>query len=326
MSDDRIRAAISILSKQDSSPLREQGRKLANESSVKNFRNTMKSISRETKPSRTGSNKVDNALDDATNFLVKKHLNSDDEKLGKKSGKGQGEQAENLSPGKTRSAKLGNHASTHERASVQKQKGALARHQGSPEQNQLKSTKREAPAAASDSAKAAGSGIHASKEHDALVAHKEKQHHGEHLDSQGLAYLLQSHQMNMPEGLKAQPVEATAGASPAPSASLDDLGQEIASRILVSSPKSAGDTQVRIQVRNSILPMTEIQISRSAGQLVVAFVSGNKDTENYLSRNLDKIQKSLKSKLAGESVRVLCFPKMMNVRKTKVDLGIGIYL
>ena len=62
--------------------------------------------------------------------------------------------------------------------------------------------------------------------------------------------------------------------------SLDALCREIADRVLVSSPQnSSAPGEVLLLIHNSVLPHTEVHISRQAGELCVSLVTGS--TESY---------------------------------------------
>lgn len=85
----------------------------------------------------------------------------------------------------------------------------------------------------------------------------------------------------------------------------DHIVQEVANRILVSSPEdAAGHQEVRIQLKASILPGTEVRVFRDAGSLQVQFVTSVQDSQLFVTQRQTEIQSALSHRLAGETVRV----------------------
>ena len=103
-----------------------------------------------------------------------------------------------------------------------------------------------------------------------------------------------------------QSVSPTAEAAPAPPADLGKIVGEIANRILVSSPSDnpAGMQEIRIQLKDSVLPNTEVRIYRHAGSLQVEFLTGSKDSQMFIEQRQPDIQKVLGERLSNETVNV----------------------
>ena len=103
-----------------------------------------------------------------------------------------------------------------------------------------------------------------------------------------------------------QSASPTAEAAPAPPADLGKIVGEIANRILVSSPSDnpAGTQEIRIQLKESVLPNTEVRIYRHAGSLQVEFLTGSKDSQMFIEQRQPDIQKILGERLSNETVNV----------------------
>ena len=101
----------------------------------------------------------------------------------------------------------------------------------------------------------------------------------------------------------APPVAET---TPAPFADLSKIVNEIADRILVSSPADnpTGAQEIRIHLKESVLSDTEVRIYRHAGSLQVEFLSGSKDSQMFIAQKQPDIQKILGERLANETVNV----------------------
>ena len=97
-----------------------------------------------------------------------------------------------------------------------------------------------------------------------------------------------------------------AEAAPAPPADLNKVIGEIADRILVSSAADnpAGMQEIRIHLKESVLPKTEVRIYRHAGSLQVEFVTNSKDSQMFIEQRQANIQKVLGDRLTDESVNV----------------------
>ncbi|MEO1525002.1 MAG: type III secretion HpaP family protein [Planctomycetota bacterium] len=89
------------------------------------------------------------------------------------------------------------------------------------------------------------------------------------------------------------------------SGELDDVAQivgQIADRILVAEP-SAGDREVRIVLKDSVLPATEIRLSQAEGKLQLQFVTDSPVAQSILQNNHDALQTRLQG-ITGKSVAV----------------------
>ena len=105
------------------------------------------------------------------------------------------------------------------------------------------------------------------------------------------------------------PLQSTAPiekAAPTPPADLNKIVGEIAERILVSSPADnpSGVQEIRIHLKESVLPNTEVRIYRNAGSLQIEFVTNSKDSQMFIEQRQPDIQKVLSERLTDETVTV----------------------
>ncbi len=84
---------------------------------------------------------------------------------------------------------------------------------------------------------------------------------------------------------------------------LDQVVQQICDKILVSDPGS-GSREVRIVLKDSIMPGTEIRLLQDAGKLQVQFVTDNADSHTRLAQHQAALQTLLNEKLGDREVVV----------------------
>jgi type III secretion system needle length determinant len=87
------------------------------------------------------------------------------------------------------------------------------------------------------------------------------------------------------------------------SPSLDQIVQQVADRILIAPPGS-GAQEVRIQLKESVLPGVEIRIVQQGGQLQVQLVADSLRTQQMLAAHQDDLQRQLGAKLGEQPVVV----------------------
>ncbi|WP_142848233.1 type III secretion HpaP family protein [Telmatospirillum sp. J64-1] len=96
-----------------------------------------------------------------------------------------------------------------------------------------------------------------------------------------------------------------AAPSPLASADLTALADTVAERILVSDENADGSQEVRIQLKENVLPGTEIRLRHEGGRLVVELVCANADSLRFLDSQRDGLSSLLNSRLKDEvQVRV----------------------
>ena len=106
------------------------------------------------------------------------------------------------------------------------------------------------------------------------------------------------------EGLsKAAGTVAVEAAPAADGGGFENVVQQICDKILVSDP-SAGTREVRIFLKDSVFPGTEIRLIQDAGKLQVQFVTDNVDTQTKLAQHQATLQTLLNEKLDGRDVVV----------------------
>lgn len=99
------------------------------------------------------------------------------------------------------------------------------------------------------------------------------------------------------------PVQASAGGPPETSQTMEKIAQQVASQVLVSDPASGG-REVRITLKDSILPGTEVRIAENAGKLEVQFLTNSRDSQTTLAENQMALQQRLTDKLGQRDVAV----------------------
>lgn len=103
------------------------------------------------------------------------------------------------------------------------------------------------------------------------------------------------------------PVEASAAKGAGgvgASESLNQLADTVASRILVSDTQYSGQMEVRIQLKDSILPGTEVQITQVNGELQIKLVTDSNQSFDVLSTNAEMLKNQLEKRLDGRTVQV----------------------
>lgn len=78
---------------------------------------------------------------------------------------------------------------------------------------------------------------------------------------------------------------------------IERLGERLAQRILVSDRSQVGDSEVRIQLRESVLQGGEIRLRQEHGQLVVSIQVPSTDLARQLSGQTDTLQQTLANRL-----------------------------
>jgi hypothetical protein len=74
--------------------------------------------------------------------------------------------------------------------------------------------------------------------------------------------------------------------------------------VLVSDPASGESNEVRIILKDSVLPQTEIRIVREAGEMLVQFVTQSAESAEWLAAQQMAVQELLQERLRREKVRV----------------------
>src|SRR5262249_24122393 len=90
----------------------------------------------------------------------------------------------------------------------------------------------------------------------------------------------------------------------AASDSVNQLADQVASRILVSDTQYSGQMEVRIQLKDSILPGTEVQITQVNGEVQIKLVTESNHSFDVLSTNAEVLKNQLEKRLDGRTVQV----------------------
>lgn len=88
-----------------------------------------------------------------------------------------------------------------------------------------------------------------------------------------------------------------------PNPDIPSLTREIVDRVLVSKNQLDGQGEVRIQVKENVLPDTEVRVTRQGDHVEIKLVTSTYDSQQNLLHHADSLEQHLKSKL-GEGVRV----------------------
>ena len=80
--------------------------------------------------------------------------------------------------------------------------------------------------------------------------------------------------------------------------------QKMADQIHVSAKNSVNGAEIRLTLKDNILPGTEIRISRAEGALTVVVNTSSAESANFLAQHEASLQKTLAEKFAGEKVQV----------------------
>ena len=109
--------------------------------------------------------------------------------------------------------------------------------------------------------------------------------------------ILQSLTKGEPQVAKAEgPAQTT------PTQSLDGIVQQVADKVLVSDV--SGGREVRIFLKDSVLPGTEVRITQNAGKMQVQFVTDSSKSQDILAQNQAALQQRLSEKLNTHDVVV----------------------
>jgi type III secretion system needle length determinant len=85
---------------------------------------------------------------------------------------------------------------------------------------------------------------------------------------------------------------------------LDNIVQQVADRILVTPPGVGGQQEVRIMIKDSILPGTEVRITQHAGQMQISLVTDSARSHDLLTQHQAALQERLTEKLGKDTVVV----------------------
>jgi type III secretion system needle length determinant len=84
---------------------------------------------------------------------------------------------------------------------------------------------------------------------------------------------------------------------------LEKLADKIHTTAITSKSNLAG-SEVRISLKNDILPNTEIQIQRTKSELIISFNTNAEQSKALLVNNENSLQKILSEKFSGDKIQV----------------------
>ena len=85
---------------------------------------------------------------------------------------------------------------------------------------------------------------------------------------------------------------------------LDFLAAEVAERILVSDPAASGPAEVRIAVKESILPGVEVRIIQDQGRMQVQLITSSDSSYQFLNQHHAALQEHLDQRLGDRGISV----------------------
>lgn len=100
------------------------------------------------------------------------------------------------------------------------------------------------------------------------------------------------------------PVESTPPPKSEPTSQIAQIASAIADRILVSDASLTDQRMISIQLKDDILPRTEIRVSFEGGQLKVEMQTGSADSFYFLNNQRDGLVRHLQSTLPDQAVNV----------------------
>ena len=98
-------------------------------------------------------------------------------------------------------------------------------------------------------------------------------------------------------GLELQRGAAGGAEAGRPVGSVGEIAQAVAERILVGETDAAGDRDVRIFLKDSVLGGTEVRVKTAGDQLQVAFLTGSADAQDFLAGRQGELASELGQRL-----------------------------
>lgn len=87
-----------------------------------------------------------------------------------------------------------------------------------------------------------------------------------------------------------------------PSLNVNELSDKIADRILISQPDANGNAEIRIQIKQDIIPDTEVRITKTGDGIKIDFISMSDDSLRLLNQHIDTLSHNLNNRFDGKVV------------------------
>lgn len=87
-----------------------------------------------------------------------------------------------------------------------------------------------------------------------------------------------------------------------PSLNINELSDKIADRILIAQPDANGDAEIRIQIKQDIMPDTEVRITKTGEGIKIDFISMSDDSLRLLNQHVDALSQNLNVRFDGKVV------------------------
>lgn len=82
-----------------------------------------------------------------------------------------------------------------------------------------------------------------------------------------------------------------------PPVNINEIAEKIADRILISTQNPDGSNEIRIQVKQDILPDTEIQITKTGDQININFITSSNESMDLLNTHTETLFQNLNNRL-----------------------------
>jgi len=82
-----------------------------------------------------------------------------------------------------------------------------------------------------------------------------------------------------------------------PPVNINEIAEKIADRILISTQNQDGSNEIRIQVKQDILPDTEIQITKTGDQININFITSSNESMDLLNTHTETLFQNLNNRL-----------------------------
>ncbi|WP_419536901.1 type III secretion HpaP family protein [Endozoicomonas sp.] len=138
---------------------------------------------------------------------------------------------------------------------------------------------------------------------DAIKGRQEKDQGGEnmfqHMRDGSEHTMLNNHQNQIKADAQLREIQQISSVK-----EIDAVLQKLADQIQVSAKDAVNGAEVRISLKDSVLPGTEIRIQRQGGELTVTMNTSSAEAGNFLAQHEANLQKMLAERFSNDKVQV----------------------
>lgn len=138
---------------------------------------------------------------------------------------------------------------------------------------------------------------------DAIKGRQEKDQGGEnmfqHMRDGSEHTMLNNHQNQIKADAQLREIQQISSVK-----EIDAALQKLADQIQVSAKDAVNGAEVRISLKDSVLPGTEIRIQRQGGELTVTMNTSSAEAGNFLAQHEANLQKMLAERFSNDKVQV----------------------